>query len=244
MKNVTLYRGISVSQSDSTSIIDTIKHNGLNITPDASWNGGFIWKDQTNSTDLFHKKDLSRNDTGIASEKTKDGQFIKFIEGYKSICFADECGATYYAKKHNYNQEKPISLLIEADLDLSAVAIDGRDFLYSAFSFLRTLQPGKIPKAKDHLSSAFGEKILLYVDKVLQHKQSDTNAICDLIICDDEIKIAHSKNEQIINGRHGTHFKCAFFVKVPIPAENIKSISVLTTDYQLPSPSFSLADFR
>lgn len=245
MKSINLYRGISVNQSDADAVIEDIKHKGLFQSSEANW-GGFIWKNQINSDDLFLREELSRKDTELASKKvkTKDGYYTEYLEGYKSICFADKDGAVYYAKKHNYSRDKPVSILIEAELDLCSVAIDGRDFLYTAFSFLRTMPPEKLSKARSYLTAAFGEKIHRYINKVFQHEKSDTNAICDLIICDDDIKEAHSRNTYIINGRHGTHFKCAFFAKVPIPAEKIVKVEILTGSYHLPEPVFSISDFR
>jgi hypothetical protein len=241
---VKLFRGISVSSDRAEKILEEIRENGLAQSSEATWR--FVWKEQKNRELLFLKEDLKKEDTAIASVKvkTRDGFYTEPTEGNSSICFADQAGAEYYAKKHNKEGSKIIPILIEAKLDLSQVAIDGRDFLYTAFHYLRSVPQDKQQKAKDALVSIFGKGIVRYIEKVFSHPKSDTNAICDLIICDDDVKISHSQNRYVINGRHGTHFKCAFFATVPILKENIINVSILDQDYICPPTDFSLSVFR
>ncbi len=245
MQTVKLFRGISVVEKRVDEVIKEITTNGLGDHSEASW-GTFHWKHQKDREKLLLKEDLSLKDTELANEKvtTKTGFSTRLLEGHPSICFADEAGAKYYAQKHNRNEDKTTPLLIEAQVDVSSIAIDGRDFLYTAFSFLRHLPPDRLPKANEILVKLFGAGIQRYVHKVLAHPKSDTNSICNLIISDEAIKIAHSQNDLIINGRYGTHFRYAFLVCVPIAASQILNVSVLRGEYALPVPGCGLENFR
>ncbi len=259
MKSLKLYRGITVAENEVDLVIQDIKTNGLYQNDKQQW-GGFIWKNiKREINTLYNKEDLTRDDTSPASvwigEKTKKvyknwqeaptsegGGHTEYIEGENSICFADKIGAEYYATQHNVSKDKKIPLLITLDLDIENITIDGRDFLYTVFGFINPKDIEKTKRQTEKLKTIFGVNIEKYIKKIIEHPKSDKFAICDLVICDDEIIIEHSKNIEIIGGRYGTVFKSAFFGKTPIPPEKIQNVEILKEYVHIKKPTITLND--
>ena len=257
MKSLKLYRGITVAENEVDLVIQDIKTNGFYQNDKQQW-GGFIWKNiKREINTLYNKEDLSRDDTSPASVwiggKTKKvyknwqeaptsegGGHREYIEGENSICFADKIGAEYYATRHHVTKEKKIPLLITLDLNIDNIAIDGRDFLYTVFGFIDPKDIEKTKRQTEKLKKIFGEKIEKYIEKLIVHPKSEKSAICDLVICDDEIIIEHLKNSEIIGGRYGTVFKSAFFGKTPIPQERIRNVEIINEYIAIPSPTITL----
>jgi hypothetical protein len=254
MKSLKLYRGITVAENEVDVVIHDIKTNGLYQSEKQQW-GGFIWKNIKGEINtLYNKEFLTRDDTSPTSvwigKKTKkvyknwqeaptseDGGHTEFIEGENSICFADKIGAEYYATRHNLSKDKKISLLITLDLDIENIAIDGRDFLYTVFGFIDPKNIEKTKRQTKKLKTIFGVNIEKYVEKIIEHPNSDKFAICD-----DEIIIDHSRNTEIIGGRYGTVFKSAFFGKTPISPEKIQNVEILKEYIHIMNPTITLND--
>jgi len=244
MKSLKLYRGITVSEMEVDLVIQDIKTNGLYQNDKKQW-GGFIWKNiKTEIDTLCNKENLTRDDTSPASIwiETKNGGHREYTEGELSICFADKMGAEYYATKHNVSKDKKMPLLITIDLDMENIAIDGRDFLYTVFGFIDPKDIEKTKRQTEKLKTIFGAKVEKYIEKIIEHPKSDKFAICDLVICDDEIIIDHSKNTEIIGGRYGTVFKSAFFGKTPISPEKIQNVEILKEYIHIMNPTITLND--
>lgn len=257
MKSLKLYRGITVAESEVDFVIHDIKTNGLYQNENQQW-AGFIWKNVKRELDaLYNKEDLTLNDTRPASvwigkttkkvyenwqeaPDSENGGYREYIEGEHSICFADKLGAEYYATQHNVFKEKSIPLLITLDLDLERLAIDGRDFLYTVLGFIDPKDFEKTKRQTEKLKKIFGKKIEKYIEKLVSHPNSEKTAICDLVICDDEIILEHSRNAEIIGGRHGTVFKSAFFGKTPISREKIKNVEIIKEHIVIPYPTITL----
>lgn len=244
MKTLELFRGITVAENEVDLVIQDIKTNGLYQNDKQQW-GGFIWKNiKSKINELYDKEDLTRDDTSPASVwiERKNGGHREYTEGEHSICFADKIGAAYYATKHNVTADKKVPILITLDLDIENIAIDGRDFLYTVFGFIDPKDLEKTKRQTEKLKNIFGVKIEKYIEKIIKHPKSDKFAICDLVICDDDIIIEHSKNTEIIGGRYGTIFKSAFFGKVPISSERIKNVEILKEYTLIKTPTISLND--
>ena len=259
MKSLKLYRGITVSENEVDLVIKDIKTNGLYQNEKQQW-GGFIWKNIKNQiNELYDKEDLTRDDTTASSiwigKKTKKvyknwqeaptsegGGHIEYTEGENSICFADKMGAEYFATQHNVTKEKRIPLLISLDLDLENIAIDGRDFLYPVFCSIDPKDFEKTKRQTEKLKNIFGKKIEKYIEKLIAHPNSEKSAICDLVICDDEIIIEHSKNAEIIGGRYWTVFKSTFFGKTPIPPDKIENVEIIKEHRTTKTPTIKLID--
>lgn len=244
-KTLNLYRGIAVSQNEVQEVIDDIKNKGLYLNREQQWSA-FPWKDiRKEAQTLFQKEDLSRNLTEPASKMVyeKNHSYRDYTEGEKGMCFADKTGAIYYATKHNKTKEKQVPLLISINVDINDVAIDGNDFLYTAFPKFNVYDKKKAVNQIDILKSIYGEKIVNYIEKIIKHPKSDRNAVCDLIICDNDIIDSHYNNEIVIGGRYSTLFKSAFFVKTPILPSNVCSVDILTGNETIPSPMVDIYCF-
>ena len=244
MENIVLYRGIAVSEDIVDRVVDEIKRNGLSHSKGSLWSG-FVWKDlRSDLTRLLEKEDLNRNDTEPNSiwVKTEKGGHREFTEGNIGICFADRQGANYYAFKHNVTDVNTVPIVIEAEVNINNTAIDGRDFLYTVFSFIDHNNPEKTERQKNILSKIYGEKICLYIDKIIRHHNSDKFAVCDLAIIDNDIIRYHLKNTILIMGRWRTRFKGAFYVKSPLSHSSITDILVNQPYYEESKDCISLDD--
>lgn len=244
-KTLNLYRGIAVSQNEVQEVIDDIKNNGLYYNGKQFWSAS-AWKDLRNKAQtLFQKEDLSIDMTKPASKMVddKNHRYIVYSEGEKGICFADKNGAIYYATRHNKTKEKQVPLLISINVDINDVAIDGNDFLYTAFQKFDVNDTKKALKQIDILKSIYGERIVNYIEKIIKNPNSDRNAVCDLIICDNDIIDNHYNNEIVIGGRCSTLFKSAFYVKTPILPGNVCSVDILSSNETIPDPMVKLNCF-
>ena len=217
------FRGIAVPGTEAENTIKRIEIAGLSGN-EGHWNMAYDHPGAID--DLLAKTDLTINDTRDTQRETR------------AICACGELsGAAYYALKHNRTPENDTSILIEFEADESSVAVDGRDFLYAAF------QLGDPGRARRVLRTAFGEAVLRYAERAwLQESQDKRIALCDLATHDPAVIRAHHANELVLGGRHGTVFRNAFLVRVPIPGGAILRVQRVGTDTRLPSSAVMLRD--
>ena len=98
--------------------------------------------------------------------------------------------------------------------------MDGRDFLFTA-AVNQELTQGKI----DKLCNVFGKALREYLAKIERTDDpSQKFALPDLAMQNENIVLAHLKNQTVLGGRYNTTFRSAFFVRSPIPADDISSI--------------------
>jgi hypothetical protein len=151
----------------------------------------------------------------------------------------DEAGAAYYACQHNRSTKNDTPLLITFDADAADVIIDGRDFLYTLF------QMGDRKRARPVAERLFGSAIFRYLDRAWSSQDQEQRlAICDLAVQDDAVVRAHAANEAVVEGRHGTRFRNAFMVRVPVPSERIVDVRVIEIDLCVPDAEISLDSIR
>jgi hypothetical protein len=226
-----LYRGISLTEDNVENVIADIKSNGLYTSNDGSWGSCMIKNVKADLNSLIQNQALTRTETTLSTTWVKTGSGSGHLEytelGDACVFMADKVGATYYATTHNISDEKTLPVLIEVEVDLENVFIDGRDFLYTIFSSIENNDKQKLIRLQANLSKIFGKSILKYIDKVVNNPESEKDAICDLAIQDNQVIMDHSKNKILIGGRYGTIFYSAFIVKTPIKSECIKSIEIL-----------------
>ena len=117
---------------------------------------------------LFSKSNLSTDDTRNQERETS------------VICACGEyLGAAYYALNHNRTEVNDTPIVIEFEADMSSVAVDGRDFLYTAF------QMGDSARARPVLRAAFGDAVLRYAESAWDTgNQKKRIALCDLAVND------------------------------------------------------------
>ena len=122
-------------------------------------------------------------------------------------------------------------------MDESSVAVDGRDFLYTAF------QLGDPGRARRVLRTAFGKAVLRYAERAwLQESQDQRIALCDLATHDPAVIRAHHANELVLGGRYGTVFRNAFLVRAPILEGSILRVERMGKGTRLPSSAVTLRD--
>lgn len=142
----------------------------------------------------------------------------------------DLYGASYYALSHNRSEAKPASILIEFEVPLDSLCVDGKDFLYTVFQRAEGCE-----RVRACLASLFGKSILRYFDHA--SARSDTQekiGICDLACYDIDVVRNHAENQTLILGRWGTHFCSAFKLQLPVPSSAIQNIDCNPT---FPKPS-------
>jgi hypothetical protein len=220
---VRFFRGIAVPASKVENVISSISSSGLNR------DGGkvYTWQRPVNSERLFQKCDLSRRDTQGSRESAPVG-----------ICACgEESSAAHYAWERNKVGENNTPILIEFEADPEVVAIDGNDFLYTAFQF------GNSEKMSGALGGLFGPKVLRYAQTAWNSKDQDNRlALCDLAIHDKEVVTDHYKNKLIIAGRHYTKFSNAFNIKLPVGPASIIRVWTPTVFAELPVVDVNLYD--
>lgn len=166
------------------------------------------------------------------------GDTRPLIGAVAAVCACgEELGALYYSCRHNATATNNTPILIEFEAERSASAIDGKDFLYTAF------QLGDPERARRVLERSFGERVLRYAEKAWSSEdQLFRIAQCDLAIHDPDVIEAHYINEVILAGRHGTVFRNAFTVSLPIGSEAIRRVWSPREPITISEPTISLFD--
>ena len=219
-----LFRGIAVPSEAAERTVDDTRGCGL-VSGQGRWAMEIEYPSPLET--LFQKNDLSTQDTRSGTS-------------YPVVCACGEVeGAAYYAFKHNCRGEKDTPVMIEFESDVRDVSIDGRDFLYTVF------QTGDAVRASAILSHIFGPNILRYAHKAWESEDQDYRiALCDLASCDADVIASHYCNRTVLLGRHGTVFRNAFFVRLPVGPKSITRVWTPDRRIGIPSPEICLVDCR
>ncbi len=178
---------------------------------------------------LYEKSDLSLN--GDTRPRKRPVEVV--------CACGEEQGALYYACSHNHSPVNNTPIIIEFKTESSAVAIDGKDFLYPVFQW------GDPSRARPEIAQIYGKAILRYADKAWANAdQSFRVAQCDLAIHDQNVIEAHYANQIILGGRHRTTFRSAFTAALPVKAESIVRVWSPSGVQTLPQPMVKLEDVR
>jgi len=216
------YRGIAVPRACVDETITAVKTGGL--TEQQGW-----WRMEQfhpgNLDVLLAKFELSRSDTRPEEARS-----------WPAVCACgDLAGAQYYAWWHNQSEKNDTPLVIEFETSKDTVAVDGRDFLYTAVS------RGDSEETRVALEAIFGPRILTYAERAWASKDPAAPiAFCDLAIWDPEIIDAHYANRRGIAGRHGTRFTSAFTIRLPVTSDQVQRVWVPELPSFLPRQEFSL----
>jgi hypothetical protein len=222
IQRLRLFRGISVDVSIVPQTILEIKNQGL--TPaKGRWPMEYYHPGALDV--LFNNVNLSTADTRPENRHRQP-----------AVCACgEEIGALYYAWRHNRTGELSTPIIVEFVADLASVAVDGRDFLYTAFQFADP------PLARAPLAKSFGEASLRYAEAAwASEEQSRRIAMCDLAIHDPAVVMAHYNNDVILGGRHRTEFRSAFIVRLPIDSTAIIRVWTPTKKPKFPTPQIVL----
>ncbi len=230
---VYLYRGITVKESNADNVIKNIETKGI-TGDEGSW--GFtvpgVKEVRGNIESLFLQANLT------VENVIKEREYLGFC-----AC-GSESGALYYAQKHNLTMEKDTPLIIELEVDIDQVYIDGRDFLCTAFQLFDRDSKEYFAEQLEVLTNLYGKNIQRYFEKSSKsNEQLYRIAISNLACFDKEVVKFHLDNSLTIYGRCNTKFQSAFFVQGPIEPCAIKSVRRVSPTYSAPKPYISLQDF-
>jgi hypothetical protein len=236
--DLTFFRGIAVSNEEHHTIVQQIKEEGFSSIV-GTYNGVFTDR-RHRLEELLNKPDLSTEDTHPSVWiKQNGGGHREYIDSYDSIyACGEEYGASYYACQHNYRHGRT-PILIQFKANIKDVQIDGRDFLYNFVFQAEELNQNQ----RVIIREIWGNSIDKYIDKALE--TSDRNrkiAICDLAVQDEDLILAHHRNQKVIAGRSNTHYRSSFIVKIPIVKNNILNVSIPT--YNKLEADITIVSFR
>ena len=218
------FRGIAVAATEAENTIATIRSKGLVAGQGISMSHERPY----DITALHLKRALSTRDTRPGTQSVP------------AVCACgDKSGGVYYACSHNLTPTNDTPLLIEFDAEMSAVAVNGSDFLYTIF------QLGDRQLALSVLYHSFGDAVLRYADQAWTSEflwQWHRIAQCDLAIHDPGVIQAHHANEVVLAGRDNAIFRSAFTIELPVKPEFIVNVSSLSPNQVFPQPEECLMD--
>ena len=143
----------------------------------------------------------------------------------------------YYACQHNRSGARNTPILVEFEAAPVEVAVDGRDFLYPLF------QLGSGARARDIAASAFGRRVLMYLDHAWRTTdQRRRRSLCREARHDPEVVREHHASRLVLGGRHGTRFRSAFLVKAPVKPTLVRVIHRPSVAWPMPAPNAHLAE--
>jgi hypothetical protein len=220
-----LFRGIAVPAAESEGTLTSISSQGLTSVRAKT----YTWQRPSNPEQLLQIANLSRKDTQGPRDSAPVG-----------ICACgDEASAAMYAWERNRYRDQNTPILIEIEVDAESVAIDGNDFLYTAFQF------GSWERFEAPLEALFGKRVLRYAWPAWESSDVDRRlALCDLAIHDPDVVAHHYKNKLIIGGRYHTRFRSSFLIRLPLDAGAIIRVWTPTDFIPLPPADFNVYELR
>ena len=223
---LTFYRGLAVPEAVAQTVMDDIRQRGLHMS-------GRCWS-------MYQKRPLDPGSLFARADLTTGETRGDHIPEEPAICACgEEDGAAHYAWRHNRSGDDDTPLMIEFKAPVEHVAVDGRDFLYTAF------QLGKPERARDVLAGLFGPRVLRYAERAWARKEGQHDiAMCDLAILDPDVIAAHHTNRTVIGGRYRTVFRNAFTVRMPVEPSAIVRVWAPILEPARALPQVSLDDVR
>lgn len=202
-----LFRGITVQPGEAERTTRGIRAHGLRAAA-----GRWILPVPVPRDQAEEEAAVERRRTGSEEHDEVD----------LSVCACgDETGAALYAWVRNRGGAKTTPLLIEFQADLSRVAVDGRDLLYTVFG------NGDPEIAPGVLRQIYGEGVLPYLEAAWKIEDVHLRmAECDRAVLDPGVVAAHHANRLVMQGRYGTVFSSAFQVRLPVLPSDITRVWV------------------
>ncbi|HBC3450915.1 TPA: hypothetical protein KDY51_004832 [Vibrio parahaemolyticus] len=219
---VKLYRGICVPKLELSTVVDNIYTNGMQGN-EGTWKPSVpnVSEIASQVEEMFHIDDLSRD--SIFGNAMNNGIYAT----------ASKNTALYYATKHNRSIENDSPILIEFEVDISSIYIDGRDLLYTVFQSLKCHEDNQSKLEK--LISIFGCSIERYFNSAVHASGLEYKLAMANLACFDQRNVKeHMLNTTTMKGRCGTVFQSAFVVQAPVLSTDIKSCSTMELGSYIP----------
>ena len=209
-----LFRGMAVPSAAADGVVDELRRHGVGLG--RSWK--MVWP-------------------GASTRVPVDAGAGDAIEELAVCACGDFDGAAYYACRHNRSDEDDTPIVVEFACALDAVAVDGRDLLYTLF------QGGSGARVRDVVERAFGRRAVAYLDEAWRTADQQRRiALCRDATVDPEVVRAHAENELVLGGRHGTVFRSAFLARLPIGAGSVLGIHRPDAGFAIPRPVAVVGD--
>lgn len=172
--------------------------------------------------DNIKRDNIPRNADGTRKQGIKE-----YAKGTLGIYVTgDICSAESYALRNNTGG----GAIAEISVPIDRLVIDGRDFLYYAFS--KCIRNGSIsPKNLELMEKAFGKKIKDYLDVKSELLIKDSNRrfrYIDHICMDLDVISSHLASNVVLFGRYDTMFRNSFAVIDGVTPEEIGAIHNVT----------------
>lgn len=155
------------------------------------------------------------------------------------VC-GDIAGAAHYATR-----DKGTPLVAELSVDISALSVDCRDFLCTAFQFGVEGEPAVIEGRARTLERLFGSAVVKYFEGAAREPEHEGRiALCNAVTFDPEVVAGHLKNTEVIEGRYGVRFRSAFVLRLPVAADALVAIHRTGLRDLAEEPTVTLDDIR
>lgn len=234
-RSIRLYRGISVRPDEAEEVAELILSEGIQFSEKTRWR-----------TTVPHPRDVRSAASTLRKTPVEIRKRTDEMTQWKMACACgDPYGASYYALRHNRSGDRTNPVVIEFEANVDQLAVDGKDFLYTAFQLWDQFGTKTQKEVEESLQKLFGKAILPYFREAAAHSEPAARiGLCDLACYDSEVVFAHSKNKVLIRGRHNTEFCSAFQVCLPVPSSALISVNARPEWPAIPKHSTCLNDVR
>jgi len=228
-----LFRGLAVGFDDLDRVADSIRQNGLQPVEERRWRN-----------DMPAPQLVRQRQKELQESPARIRDVLRSLPSAPLVyACGDEFGACNYALSHNRSNEHPASLLVEFEVPVDALCVDGKDFLYTAFQLWDRSGANHRDKVRGLLVTLFGQGVLKYFDWATTLKETiERVGVCDLACHDLNVITSHLNNSTLIRGRCRTEFCSSFQLQLPVPASAICRIENERVMPERPSCSVTVED--
>lgn len=146
-------------------------------------------------------------------------------------------GAEHYAFHHGGGgRASEVPLVVEFEVDLDALVIDGRDCLY-------TLSYGQhLPAVRAAILAIYGPACVRIIEPATGRDAREATARVDLACQDQTVVQHHLANREVVAGRYGTLFRSSFMLRPAEAAPTVRRVWTPEARQPRPAPDHVLAD--
>jgi hypothetical protein len=219
-RRVTLYRGIRAKAEQRDEIVRA--HMQGELGPYAGSGSGYSFHrlPENERTRLVQLENLT-----LEMTRPRDTPATGWI-----FASGDLLGAEHYAFHHGGRLKAlEVPLVIEFEVDLDSLVVDGRDCLY-------TLSYGQhIPAVRAAILAIYGPACIRVIEPATGRDTREATARVDLACQDQAVVQHHLANREVVAGRYGTLFRSSFMLR---PAEAAPTVRrVWTPEALQPRPA-------
>jgi hypothetical protein len=224
---VTLYRGIRAKADQRDEIVRAHMRGELGPYPGSGSTYLFNRLPEDERARLSKLEDLTPEMTRPADVPATGWIFAT----------ADLMGAEHYAFHHGGGvRASEVPLVIEFEVDLAALVIDGRDCLY-------TLSYGQhLPAVRAAILAIYGPACIRIIEPATGRDTREATARVDLACQNPAVVQHHLANREVVAGRYGTLFRSSFMLRPAEAAPTVRRVWTPEQRQPRPAPDHVLAD--